>query len=48
MPGMCERKRSMRGETKTARGDYDKKNYAGGGKVMKYGGGGKVGKKKKY
>ena len=44
---MCERKRYMRGETKTARGDYGKKGYAGGGDVIKYGGGGKVYKKKK-
>tara|TARA_R110000824_G_scaffold140160_2_gene305795 strand:- start:8544 stop:8687 length:144 start_codon:yes stop_codon:yes gene_type:complete len=47
MPGMTERKRMMRGETKTARGDYGKKGYGHGGDVMKYGGGGKVYKKKK-
>ena len=40
MPGMNERKRWVRGESTTSRGDY-----AGGGKVKKYGGGGKV---KKY
>ena len=28
---MTERKRYMRGETKTARGDYGKKGYMGGG-----------------
>ena len=43
MPGMNERKRWMRGETKTARGDYDKtKSYMGGGKIKGYMGGGKV------
>ena len=47
MPGMCERKRYMRGETKTSRGDYGKKGYGHGGDVKKYGGGGKVYKKKK-
>ena len=47
MPGMTERKRDMRGETKTARGDYGKKGYGHGGDVKKYGGGGKVYKKKK-
>jgi len=46
MPGMCERKRYMRGETKTSRGDYGKKGYTGGGHAMEYGGGGKVYKKK--
>ncbi len=35
MPGMNERKRWMRGESNTARGDYGKESYAGGGKVMK-------------
>lgn len=31
MPGMNERKRYIRGETKTARGDYEKiKGYMGG------------------
>ena len=44
---MTERKRDMRGESKTARGDYGKKGYGGGGDVKKYGGGGKVYKKKK-
>ena len=29
MPGMNERKRHMRGETKTARGDYGTKGYMG-------------------
>ena len=40
MPGMNERKRHMRGETKTARGDYGTKGYMGGGKIpgYKYGG----------
>jgi len=34
MPGMNERKRWMRGETKTARGDYSKiKGYKFGGMV---------------
>tara|TARA_A100001515_G_scaffold129781_1_gene116640 strand:+ start:268 stop:441 length:174 start_codon:yes stop_codon:yes gene_type:complete len=33
MPGMNERKRYMRGETKTARGDYGIKGYKYGGKV---------------
>tara|TARA_R100000742_G_C4277456_1_gene99337 strand:+ start:37 stop:207 length:171 start_codon:yes stop_codon:yes gene_type:complete len=33
MPGMNERKRHMRGETKTARGDYGTKGYKYGGKV---------------
>jgi hypothetical protein len=47
MPGMNERKRHIRGETKTARGDYGEKGYGHGGSVMKYGGGGKVYKKKK-
>ena len=47
MPGMCERKRYMRGETKTSRGDYGKKGYGHGGDVKKYGGGGGVYKKKK-
>ena len=47
MPGMTERKRDMRGETKTSRGDYGKKGYGHGGDVKKYGGGGKVYKKKK-
>ena len=42
MPGMTERKRDMRGETKTARGDYGKKGYGHGGDVKKYGGGGAV------
>ena len=43
MPGMNERKRWMRGETKTARGDYDKtKSYMGGGKIKGYKFGGKV------
>ena len=44
MPGMTERKRMMRGETKTARGDYGKKGYGHGGDVKKmgYGGGGAV------
>ena len=48
MPGMTERKRMMRGETKTARGDYGKKGYGHGGEATKkkYGGGGKVYKKK--
>tara|TARA_R100000781_G_C4080302_1_gene127474 strand:- start:2020 stop:2160 length:141 start_codon:yes stop_codon:yes gene_type:complete len=46
MPGMNERKRHMRGETKTCRGDYGKKGYNVGGHAMKYGGGGKVYKKK--
>ena len=44
---MTERKRYMRGETKTARGDYGKKGYMGGGTVKKYSGGGKVYRKKK-
>ena len=35
MPGMNERKRFVRGETKTARGDYGRKGYMGGGTVMK-------------
>ena len=47
MPGMTERKRDMRGETKTARGDYGKKGYGHGGGVKMYGGGGSVYKKKK-
>ncbi len=48
MPGMTERKRDMRGETKTARGDYSsKKGYGHGGDVKMYGGGGSVYKKKK-
>jgi len=47
MPGMTERKRDMRGETKTSRGDYGKKGYGHGGDVKKYGGGGGVYKKKK-
>ena len=43
MPGMNERKRWMRGETKTARGDYDKtKSYMCGGKIKGYKFGGKV------
>jgi hypothetical protein len=38
MPGMNERKRHMRGETKTARGDYGTKGYMGGDVVgYKYG-----------
>ena len=35
MPGMNERKRMMRGEGKTARGDYGKKGYGHGGDVKK-------------
>ena len=44
MPGMNERKRHMRGETKTARGDYGTKGYMGGGKIpgYKHGGGVKI------
>ena len=50
MPGLTERKRYMRGETKTARGDYDiTKEYMSGGRVKGYSKGGKVGNyKKKY
>lgn len=41
MPGMNERKRYMRGETKTARGDYGKiKGYGHGGEIPRYMGGG--------
>lgn len=47
MPGMTERKRMMRGETKTARGDYGKKGYGHGGDVKKMGYGGEASKKKK-
>ena len=47
MPGMNERKRYIRGETKTARGDYGTKGYMGGGKIPGYMGGGKVGSYKK-
>tara|TARA_R100000005_G_C4818876_1_gene101304 strand:+ start:370 stop:531 length:162 start_codon:yes stop_codon:yes gene_type:complete len=48
MPGMNERKRYMRGETKTARGDYGKiKGYMGGGKIPGYMHGGGVGSYKK-
>ena len=47
MPGMNERKRFVRGETKTARGDYNKKGYMDGGTVKKYSGGGKAYRKKK-
>ena len=43
MPGMNERKRHMRGETKTARGDYGTKGYIGGGDIPRYKDGGKVG-----
>tara|TARA_R100001244_G_scaffold127595_1_gene98301 strand:+ start:580 stop:750 length:171 start_codon:yes stop_codon:yes gene_type:complete len=36
MPGMTERKRYMRGETKTARGDYGKKvRKKRGGEIKK-------------
>ena len=43
MPGMNERKRYIRGETKTARGDYGKiKGYEKGGKIPGYMGGGGV------
>jgi len=42
MPGMNERKRHMRGETKTARGDYGVKGYEKGGKIPAYMGGGGV------
>jgi hypothetical protein len=45
MPGMTERRRKMRGETKTARGDYDKKGYGHGGDVKYMGGGGHYNKK---
>ena len=45
MPGMTERRRKMRGETKTARGDYDKKGYGHGGGVKYMGGGGHYNKK---
>lgn len=45
MPGMTERKRMMRGETKTARGDYGKKGYGHGGDVKKMGYGGEASKK---
>lgn len=49
MPGMTERKRMMRGETKTARGDYGKKGYGYGGEAKKKkkmaGGGSVYGKK---
>ena len=41
MPGMNERKRHMRGETKTARGDYGTKGYIGGGDIPRYKDGGK-------
>ena len=47
MPGMNERKRHMRGETKTARGDYGTKGYIGGGDIPRYKDGGKVGSYKK-
>ena len=49
MPGMNERKRHMRGETKTARGDYGRKGYGHGGEATKkmYGGGGRVYRKKR-
>ena len=44
MPGMNERKRWMRGETKTARGDYSKiKGYKSGGMVKVGTGSGYVG-----
>ena len=50
MPGMNERKRYMRGETKTARGDYGKiKGYGHGGKIPGYmGGGGVMGMETSY
>ena len=48
MPGMNERKRYIRGETKTARGDYGKiKGYMGGGEIPSYMHGGGVGSYKK-
>tara|TARA_R110000787_G_scaffold218067_2_gene326790 strand:- start:4322 stop:4483 length:162 start_codon:yes stop_codon:yes gene_type:complete len=46
MPGMTERRRHMRGETKTARGDYNTKGYNYGGDV-KYTHGGDVKKQKR-
>ena len=47
---MNERKRYMRGETKTARGDYGKiKGYEHGGKIPGYmGGGGVMGMETSY
>ena len=44
---MNERKRHMRGATKTARCDYGTKGYIGGGDIPRYKDGGKVGSYKK-